>query len=89
MPTGIQSCLKDSILTNNYYLYFTYDGVNYCDISTIAKQRLNKHPAIGERKNRTHVCCSLLRNSKHDNRLAKKLSRDSFSAMDTHGMILN
>jgi hypothetical protein len=45
----------------------------------IARQRLNKHPAIRARNNRTNVYSSLLGNSQRANELAGKESRDVFS----------
>jgi hypothetical protein len=45
----------------------------------IARQRLDKHPAIRARNNRTNVYSSLLGNSQCANGLTSWLSRDLFS----------
>jgi hypothetical protein len=45
----------------------------------IARQRLDKHPAIRARNNSTNVYSSLLDNSQRGNGLATELQRDLFS----------
>jgi hypothetical protein len=45
----------------------------------IARQRLDKQPAIHARNNWTNTYSSLLGNSQRANGLARKLSRDLFS----------
>jgi hypothetical protein len=51
----------------------------YFDCQRIARQRLDKHPAIRASNNRTDIYSSLLGNYQRGNGLARWLSRDLFS----------
>jgi hypothetical protein len=66
-------------LTLLHYVIIMLLSINAVTYQHIARQRIDKHPEIRARNNRTNVYSSLLGNNQRANGLVKYLSRDLLS----------